>query len=171
MTRTTPVAASAFNFSAGLVHSLAQLKGKKFRFLTTHLEVEGFAATQEAQAQEFLAGPARTRGTVIATGDFNSAADPGPTDDTTTTYADLTSGWFKDAWWANPGDPGFTCCQNGTLSNPTSQLASRIDLVLTRGRVSTRSARVVGDTLIPGATSLPLWPSDHAGVVATLRLH
>jgi endonuclease/exonuclease/phosphatase family metal-dependent hydrolase len=108
---------------------------------------------------------------VIATGDFNSDAEPAPTDVTTTTYADLTAGWFKDAWWVNPGDPGLTCCQNGTLSNPTPDLNTRIDLVLTHGPVRAQEAHVVGATRIPGATSVPLYPSDHAGVVATLRLH
>ena len=37
-------------------------EGKKFRFVNTHLEVEGFPATQEAQAREFLAGPAKAPG-------------------------------------------------------------------------------------------------------------
>ena len=60
---------------------------------------------QEAQAAEFLAGPAQAAGAVIATGDFNSAADPATTTQPTTTYADLTKSWFKDAWDVNAGDP------------------------------------------------------------------
>lgn len=167
----TPPVGTPVSFARGWAYVDGTFQGKKFRFVTTHLEVESFAATQEAQAQEFLAGPARAPGAVIATGDFNSDAEPAATDTNTTTYADLTAHWFDDAWWVNPGDPGLTCCQNPTLSNPTSRLATRIDLVLTHGPVRTRSAHVVGDTRIPGATSLPLWASDHAGVVATLRLH
>ena len=124
--------------------------------------------SQEAQAAEFLAGPAKTGGRVIATGDFNSAADPATTDTPTTTYADLTKSWFKDAWAVNDGDPGLTCCQNGTLTNPVSALHTRIDLVLTHGAVKAKSAEVVGDQPI-GATP-PFWASDHAGVVATLNL-
>ncbi len=49
-----------------------------------------------------------------------------------------------------------------------SQLRTRIDLVLTHGRVHAKSAEVVGDQ--PIGTSPPFWASDHAGVVATLRL-
>lgn len=167
----TPPIGTPVSFARGWAYVDGTFEGKKFRFVNTHLEVEGFAATQEAQAREFLAGPARAPGAVIATGDFNSDAEPAVTDTNTTTYTDLTAHWFDDAWWVNPGDPGLTCCQNGTLSNPTSRLATRIDLVLTHGPARTLSAHVVGDTRIPGATSPPLWPSDHAGVVATLRLH
>ena len=167
----TPPGGAPVSFSRGWAYVDGTFEGKKFRFVNTHLEVESYAATQEAQAAEFLAGPARAPGAVIATGDFNSDAEPAPTDETTTTYADLTASWFKDAWWVNPGDPGLTCCQNGTLSNPVPDLNTRIDLVLTHGPVRAQSAHVVGADRIPGATSIPLYASDHAGVVATLRLH
>ena len=156
------------SFARGWAALDATYRGTNFRFTTTHLEVEQFADVQEAQAAEFLAGPAKTGGRVIATGDFNSAADPATTDTPTTTYADLTKSWFKDAWAVNDGDPGLTCCQNGTLTNPVSALHTRIDLVLTHGAVKAKSAEVVGDQPI-GATP-PFWASDHAGVVATLNL-
>ncbi len=153
------------SFDRGWASIDGTFEGKKFHFVNTHLEVEDSPAVQEAQAREFLAGPARSGGAVIATGDFNSAADGS----TTTSYADLTKSWFDDAWSVNPGDPGFTCCQNATLTNPTSQLVSRIDLILTHAAVRPLSAKVVGNT--PFRASPPFWPSDHAGVVATLRLH
>ena len=51
-------------------------------------------------------------------------------------------------------------------------MSRRIDLVLTRSSCRTRirplEAHVVGDT--PFQQAVPRWPSDHAGVVATLRL-
>jgi endonuclease/exonuclease/phosphatase family metal-dependent hydrolase len=139
--------------------------GKKFHFANTHLEVENFAAVQEAQGREFLAGPAKSGGAVIATGDFNSAADGS----TTTTYADLTKSYFNDAWNTNPGNAGLSCCQNSALSNPTSQLSSRIDLVLTHAASSAQSAALIGNT--PFRATPPFWPSDHAGVVGTIRIH
>jgi endonuclease/exonuclease/phosphatase family metal-dependent hydrolase len=101
---------------------------------------------------------------VIATGDFNSAADGS----TTTSYAQLT-GSFTDAWNVVGEGPGLTCCQNETLTNYPPNLRSRIDLVLFRGPVRARSAEVVGDT--PFQFAPPLYASDHAGVVATLRLN
>jgi endonuclease/exonuclease/phosphatase family metal-dependent hydrolase len=167
----TPPGGTPVSFARGWAYVDASYKGRKLRFVNTHLEVEDFAETQEAQGREFLAGPARTRGAVIATGDFNSAADPATTDTPTSTYADLTRRWFRDAWWVNPGKPGLTCCQNSTLTNQVSQLRTRIDLVLTHGPVRARSARVVGDTVILGQLTPPFWASDHAGVVATLRLY
>ena len=85
---------------------------------------------QEKQAAELLAGPAHVRGRLIAVGDFNSAADPATTDKPTATYSLLTKSWFRDAWLEAGHGPGLSCCQNGTLSNATSQLYERIDLVL-----------------------------------------
>ena len=61
---------------------------------------------------------------------------------TTKSYALLTK-VFTDAWRVNRGQPGLTCCQNERLTVPFHQ-----------------SPRPVP----------PLWASDHAGVVATLRL-
>jgi endonuclease/exonuclease/phosphatase family metal-dependent hydrolase len=158
----------ATSFARGWAYINGSFAGKKFRFVNTHLEVERYAATQEAQAQEFLAGPARARRAVIAVGDFNSAADPAQ--ESTTTYEQLIAASFKDAWQVtNPDDPGATCCQNSTLTNTTSQLRTRIDLVLTRGPVRAKAADVVGAAPISAATP-PFWASDHAGVVATVRL-
>lgn len=166
----TPPVGAPVSFGRGWAYVDARYHGRKFRFVNTHLEVEDFAATQEAQGRQFLAGPARTRGRVIATGDFNSAADPATTATPTTTYADLTRRWFRDAWQVNHDDPGASCCQKGDLSNPVSQLTTRIDLILTHGRVGARSAHLVGDAPMPGAVAPPFWASDHAGVVARLRL-
>ncbi len=162
----TPPVGGPVSFSRGWTSIDGVYEGKRFHYANTHLETEDSPAVQEAQAAEFLAGPARGRGAVIATGDFNSAADGS----TTTSYAALTKSWFTDAWSAvHPGQPGLTCCQSGTLTNPTSELHSRIDLVLTHAAVRPTSATVVGAT--PFESVPPFWASDHAGLVATVRLH
>lgn len=163
----TPPTGVPVSFARGWVTVEASYRGARFRFANTHLEVDDFPAVQEAQAAEFLAGPARTRDAVVAVGDFNSAADGS----TTGSYAILTSR-LRDAWRVNGDEPGYTSGQNGTLTNPVSLLHQRIDLVLTRSSHRTRvrpvEARVVGDQ--PFQATPPLWPSDHAGVVATLGL-
>ena len=151
------------SFKRGWVTIEGTIEGRPFHFANTHLEVEDSATVQEAQAAEFLAGPALGPGADIATGDFNSAADGS----STTSYAQLTKK-FKDAWRVNKGVPGLTCCQNETLTNEMPQLGSRIDLVLTRNGAKALSASVIGVTQFQ--SSAPLWPSDHAGVVATVRL-
>jgi len=153
------------SFDRGWCSIDGKLQGKKFHFVNTHLETETYAAVQEAQGQEFLAGPAKAGGAVIATGDFNSAADGS----TTRTYARLTKSYFDDAWDLNRGDPGFSCCQNSGLTNTSSELNSRIDLVLTHAASRALDANLIGD--LPLDVGPPFWPSDHAGVVATLRIH
>lgn len=156
--------AGPLSFDRGWVLVAGRYQGKAFRFVNTHLETEDFPAVQQAQAAEFLAGPAKG-GPVIAVGDFNSAADGS----TTTSYSLLTAPpAFTDAWTVNAGEQGLTCCQSSTLTNPVSQLRSRIDLVLTRGPVRAVSAEVVGDA--PFQRVPPFWASDHAGVVATVRI-
>jgi len=161
------------SFDRGWAGIDARLKGLPFRFVDTHLETEDSPLVQQEQAAEFLAGPAKG-GTVVATGDFNSAADGS----TTTSYAQLTApGKFRDAWDEGLLGPGYTCCQQsntpplapGALNNPVSTLGSRIDLILSRASArSTGQAEVVGDT--PFQAEPPFWPSDHAGVVSTLRI-
>jgi endonuclease/exonuclease/phosphatase family metal-dependent hydrolase len=157
-----PTPVGVLSFDRGWASVDGTFEGKKFRFVNTHLEVGGNADVQEDQGREFLAGPARAGGAVIAVGDFNSAADGS----TTTTYADLTKSYFDDAWASD--DPGYTCCQNSTLTNFPSGLGSSIDFVFTHGASRALGADVIGDA--PFQMAPPLWPSDHAGVVATVRI-
>jgi endonuclease/exonuclease/phosphatase family metal-dependent hydrolase len=162
------------SFDRGWASIDARLKHLPFRFVDTHLETEESPLVQEAQAAEFLAGPGKG-GTIVATGDFNSASDGS----TTTSYAQLTApGKFRDAWDEAQLGPGSSCCQEsntpplapGALNNPVSTLRTRIDLILSRGaaRSSGDEAELVGDTPFQGVP--PFWPSDHAGVVSTLHL-
>ena len=161
------------SFDRGWASIDAKLMRQPFRFVTTHFETEDFPDTQQAQAAEFLAGPGKG-GTIIATGDFNSASDGS----TTTSYARLTGpGKFRDAWDEDELGPGSTCCQEsntpplapGALNNEDSTLGTRIDLILSRGSArSSGDAEVIGDA--PFQATPPFWPSDHAGVVAKIRL-
>jgi endonuclease/exonuclease/phosphatase family metal-dependent hydrolase len=162
------------SFDRGWASIDAKLKNQPFRFVDTHLETEESPLVQEAQATEFLAGPAKG-GTIVATGDFNSASDGS----TTTSYAQLTApGKFRDSWNEALLGPGSSCCQEsntpplapGALNNPVSTLRTRIDLILSRGaaRSDGDDAELVGDT--PFQATPPFWPSDHAGVVSVLHL-
>jgi len=138
----------------------AKVRGKKYRFVNTHLEAFSPVA-QVAQARELLDGPADARIPVVLVGDFNSAADGS----TTPTYQMLLDDGFTDAWsQAIPGEPGYTCCQAADLRNAASLLDERIDLVLFRGAgFRADGAEVVGDEPADRTPS-GLWPSDHAGV-------
>ena len=102
-------------------------------------------------------------------GDFNIVADNG-LDPSFPGYQAIINAGFTDAWRSKRApDPGFTCCQAGTLLNPTSQLDRRIDLVVFRGPFSVADIDIIGDQQAD-RTASGLWPSDHAGVAATLRL-
>jgi len=136
--------------------------GPQFRFVATHLEAFS-PAVQVAQGNELLAGPTATALPVVLAGDLNSRADGHGTP----TYANLLAGGFEDAWTLAGDGPGLTCCHPGDLHGSTA-FDKRIDYVLTRGLTAVK-ADVVGEEEADRTTS-GLWPSDHAGVVARLRL-
>ena len=143
----------------------ATVAGRDIRFITTHLETGSAEPIQVFQAQELVAMIAADALPVVLAGDFNSDAYG----TTTKTYADiLIPGGLADAW---SGDGlGLTGSQTESLLGP-STLNRRIDLVFTRASddlVSLRSI-VVGDEEADRTPS-GLWPSDHAGVITSLRL-
>lgn len=162
---TIPTVAGPITFTRGWTAVDATVNGRSFRFINTHLE-SASAFHRFAQSSELLAGPANSSMPVVLAGDLNShAAESGPF----LAYANLIGAGFVDAWaQANPGDPGFTCCNAADLLNPDPTHVIRIDHILTRPGVAVFAARLVGidqDNRTPSG----LWPSDHAGVVATLR--
>ena len=139
--------------------------GKTLRFINTHLEAYD-NEVQGLQGEEILNGPAKTDLPVILLGDFNSRADGTGTP----TYGDLVGAGFNDAWIVtHRNEPGYTFGHLPDLSNMTTDglLTKRIDLVLFRGALNALDADVVGEEL-SARTPSGLWPSDHAGVVATL---
>jgi hypothetical protein len=152
------------------------LGGHKFRLINTHLEQEGsFNQVQVAQGNEILNGPADTDLPVILVGDFNSRAD-GPQPPGTPTYDNLIAAGFTDAWnTTHPGEMGNTWGHEEELLNKNVNLTQRLDLVLFRdgdlaNGLCASDADVVGDELNDRIRPSGLWPSDHAGVVAKLRV-
>jgi endonuclease/exonuclease/phosphatase family metal-dependent hydrolase len=142
----------------------ATLKGKTFRFLTTHLESNS-STVRAAQGNELLQVPANTSHPVVFAGDFNSDTDSGDQ-----TYLNLIAAGFVDAWSVtNPGDPGYTGPLHLEDPYAASTPSVRIDLVLLLNNVRALDTELVGNE--PGdLTPSGLWPSDHAGVVATVRM-
>jgi endonuclease/exonuclease/phosphatase family metal-dependent hydrolase len=133
--------------------------------------LQATAAVQHAQAAEILAGPAATTLPVVYVGDLNAPADGTgfPGDQPTTTYSDTLASGFVDAWVEAASGDGLTCCQDSHLLNPLSTASERIDYVLFKGNLKVRAATVVGANPADRTPS-GLWPSDHAGVVADLKL-
>jgi endonuclease/exonuclease/phosphatase family metal-dependent hydrolase len=144
-------------------------QGRVVRVVTTHLEAFS-QSIQEQQAIELLVRATAVPYPVLMLGDFNSDADAKPWP---ATYAMVRLAGFSDTWSQVFGAParvlGATCCHAANLLgglNPP--LTERIDLVLVRGSLHGAAASLVGNTL-DDRTALGLWPSDHAGVVVTLR--
>ena len=139
---------------------------KKFRLVNTHLGGDS-EEVRKAQASELLKGPGSSALPLIFMGDFNSnaAGSEAPV------YDMLMDAGFSDAWDIAGKGPGFTAFQARDLINPVSTLSQRIDLILFRDGgdgMKVRKIAVVGDRR-RDKTPRGLWPSDHAGVAATLK--
>lgn len=148
----------------------ASLDGKKFRFVDTHLE--SFTPTdRQAQARELVApgGPARSTKPVILVGDLNS--DPqGRDGGDKVPYDDIVKAGFVDAWKQFSSKPGYSCCfESGLTAPPPAPFDHRIDHILTKPKLKVLKAQVVGNDP-KNRSSKGLWPSDHGGVVAKLKL-
>ena len=165
---TAPSPVGLITVPRGWIAADVKVRGKTFRFVTTHLESLA-AAIQAAQGNELVQGPAATTLPVVIAGHFNAAAAGGP--DQTPTYGNLIAAGFLDDWaQVNPGDLGFTWPLHGedpftSASAPTE----RIDLVLSRGDIEPTAAHLTGNTA-GDLTPSGLWPSDHAAVVATFQI-
>jgi endonuclease/exonuclease/phosphatase family metal-dependent hydrolase len=159
--------------------------GVPYHVIATHLETQGAVPIQTAQAAELVNSVAAgLDGVTILSGDFNSDAAGGPGDPQwTPTYESLLDAGFTDTWVQAGGpahDPGFTCCHATDLRDPyPGTLDQRIDFVLVRdARNTSQSGQVSGATSFDILGTRPadrtsthgLWYSDHAGVLAGLRL-
>ena len=159
----TPIPGLVFVAPRGWSTVDVKVRGRVLRVANTHLEAFQ-ADVRNAQAGELVAALAASPYPVVLVGDLNSQ----PTDDTGA-YGALAAAGFLDAWVEVHGRAGgFTSGQAADLDNVPSQLDHRIDYVLYQpDRVRAVAAHVIGDEL-DDRTPSGLWPSDHAGVVATL---
>lgn len=146
-------------------------RGEWIRIVNTHLETEDHPLEQEGQARELIAMLAGESMPVIVLGDINSdAEDP---EHSTESYGLLREAGFADAWSdANGDDPGYTSGLGELLRDPPTSPTKRIDVILHRdgtSRLKAQSASIFGND--PDArTAGGLWPSDHLGVLAAIRL-
>jgi len=157
---TVPTVAGPIAQPRGWASVDVTMQGSSFRFVTTHLDAFS-SQIRNAQATELASIGAASPLPVVLVGDFNS----GPGTDTGA-YDVLAAGGFADAW-TEPD--GLTCCHAVDLHDSDPTLTKRVDLVLIRGAYETKKIAIVGER--PNdRTHDGLWPSDHAGLVAKLRL-
>jgi endonuclease/exonuclease/phosphatase family metal-dependent hydrolase len=169
-----------FSFVRGYAWADATVAGRPLRFVTTQLESQS-ADVALAQAKELLAGPAAPGDRPVVLGcDCNSdeadtAVAVGSRVPGSAASALLTGGGLADAWLGAPARTGSgdTCCRDEELRDEGG-LDRRIDLVLGRGTAATPVAadrvQVLGVAPADRDPATGLWPSDHAGVLAELRL-
>lgn len=143
----------------------AKLRGRKFRFVNTHLEAFGDPSIREAQAKELTRGPLKTRKQLILVGDLNSGVarhnEPErPGDDLA--FRALARFGMKDNGAVQ------SCCYS-SLFDPNAVFDHTVDHVLSKPGLRTLRATVTGDDA-GQRTPSGLWPSDHGGVVSKLRL-
>jgi endonuclease/exonuclease/phosphatase family metal-dependent hydrolase len=155
----------------GWVSAAVTIGERAYTIASTHLEsgdAPGLDQLRAAQAAELAQALAGTTPTVVM-GDLNDV--PG-----SPMHQVLAGAGLTDVWAAlHPGASGYTCCHAADLSNRTQQFHKRIDYVFVRdgrdgGKVTGQIGRV-GDVTadrFPGPAH-PLWPSDHAGLVARLN--
>jgi endonuclease/exonuclease/phosphatase family metal-dependent hydrolase len=154
--------ASEVSIERGWCSVRCELDGAPFTFVDTHTEAYDPTSRDEQRDELVRALP---EGPLVLVGDFNA------TPDQVGMPPELRDAWTEAGNSDGPGDDqggGATCCQSADLRNTDSQLSERIDYVWVRDLAVESCVRVgahAEDCLRRG-----LWPSDHAGVVATLVL-
>lgn len=150
----------------------AIVAGRRIIFASTHPEANlgttSLSGLRAAQVTE-LVGSLPAGIPAIIMGDLND--EPG-----SPMYQVLTGAGFVDLWRAlRPGVPGYTCCHDDNLANKLAPFDQRIDYIFARG--FSRGApglqgtiSLFGDQPSERAAGPvhPLWPSDHAGLSATV---
>lgn len=178
-----PIPELPITLRRGYVTVDASVAGRAYRVVNTHLEA-AFPDVRNAQAAELIAylDTNETPAPTILLGDFNSSPDvqPGAGINDSGAYAAITGGDFVDMWKGGAGT-GYTCCQDPGLASE-GNLSKRIDFIFVRNAPAPGAAAI--DTDVDGAFTvgdlaadrvatddgLLLWPSDHAGVGAELRV-
>jgi endonuclease/exonuclease/phosphatase family metal-dependent hydrolase len=144
----------------------AKIRGKSLRFFGTHLEspVSQIDDTQVWQGLELIAIMGQSKLPVILAGDFNSdASGLGIGPDQTPTAAMIVDAGYDDTWQTlHPGELGLTWpFYLEDIYAGLSYPFERIDLIFAQN-LEILNVAVVGNN--------SPFPSDHAGVVATLQI-
>jgi hypothetical protein len=161
-----PFFGAPFSVGGGWLSVDAKVRGKSFRFITTHMDPINVPTTiRPAQAEQLLAAGGGDNPPLLIVGDTNS--EPG-----SVAYNDFITGGLTDTWLAlHPNDLGYSCCQvpPDSIVNATSQLHNRVDLILAGQGLDPLSESLLGAD--PSSrTPSGLWASDHAGLSATFEL-
>lgn len=159
----------------GYVAADATVHGRTYRVFTSHLEpvtVPEILPVQLGQIQQLVAATQGLGMPAVVIGDLNTGPGrPG--------YDVLIASGLVDVWNRNvrPASDGYTCCFPSNLRGDSRTPDMRIDLVLYRPANTRHGNDGLGSVFVDLVGEAPeditpsgLWPSDHVGVVATLRV-
>lgn len=157
----------------GWVQADVKMGQREFRLVNTHFTNE-HPGIRYLQAVELM-GAMPSSMPVVLLGDFNADGNDPTGAGSGAPYNLVRSAGFGDAWVdEHPGDAGITFGQEPTLTvaafpSTTTEPIERIDFVLYRGGgITAYDADIFGNVVADMVHGL--WPSDHAGVAATLRI-
>jgi endonuclease/exonuclease/phosphatase family metal-dependent hydrolase len=154
-----------YNVRRGWVRTTARVRGSKpFKFVNTHLESFDNGQTRRDQAEDLVepGGPAAGKGRVILVGDLNS--DPNDTGATKLAYNALIDAGFLSRTPASYKTSGIN--DELLVTGGPADFTRHIDHILTNKKSIKRlSSSIFGKAKVNG-----LFPSDHAGVLAKLRI-
>jgi endonuclease/exonuclease/phosphatase family metal-dependent hydrolase len=167
------------NFIRGYIEAEITIGGREYVVVTTHTEGTDLTAAgvdyhqlHAQQMQEIVDRVNLSGRPAIVMGDLNDTPE-------TPMYQVMLNAGFADLWRTlRPHVNGATCCHLADLSDPRPNrdlFRQRIDFIFTRGiehmhrealGTITRYGLLVSDRINgPDGT---IWPSDHAGLEATL---
>jgi endonuclease/exonuclease/phosphatase family metal-dependent hydrolase len=135
----------------------AQIGRTKFHFVNVHLEAYN-PTTRLQQAKELAAGPLKSAHTTILVGDLNSGPDLAQAADRPP-YRAIAHAGFEPERSAKD-----SCCFGDDLK--TGGWDHNVDWIMAKPKVRLARSSVTGAE----TTAAGLHPSDHGGLVSTLRL-
>jgi endonuclease/exonuclease/phosphatase family metal-dependent hydrolase len=166
--------APGVNLIRGWVMANVTIGGRELNLVSAHPEPDlgpiANAALRAAQVGE-ITSALRGKGPAVVMGDLNDV--PG-----SPMYRTMRRSGYSDVWAIlAPTIPGLTSVHAPDLSNATPTFDKRIDYIFTKG-FDRGQRKVVGEIrrfgINPDARPVgplgPIWISDHAGLLATLRL-
>lgn len=150
---------------------LADVEGHSLAFTCTHLTSDGGDALRAQQASDtlaFLEDNARPGDARVLVGDFNAV----PGDDAIT---NVTDAGYSDTYLEKHGEEATL--QGGNTSpvalgtdNPAQDFRNRIDFIFARSGDETALEVHDSEVVLDAPRADGLYPSDHLGVLTTLRL-
>lgn len=134
----------------------ARIGKLRFRFVNTHLEAYS-PTVREAQAKELVKGALKSKLETILVGDLNSGPDLAQAPDRLA-YKAIAKAGFRPERTAK-----HSCCFGDSLN--TGGWDHNVDWILAQPKLKLVRSSLTGSE----TTAAGLHPSDHGGVVSTLR--